>query len=454
MSWNTVTQDDQDGVRLKNWQNDGLLSLSGPQIGLQTMKNQPRVREGRRENPGQGSNKVVSAVGTSEATNRHQASKSDPMPTSSLSVCNLHWSYFLLTFPDFLLNIFTSIYLFIYIYTHIEYSNFNVISVQTCFSGWPDLEPKLEKPYLYINEYLNISGTISWSDGFHWKNPNGRNEAFLDGRRKFRSQTSSNMDRWKAEVGRVREEKRRRKRKSQKKEDPGARKGRKVAKHCVFPMICGSGGSKSRLAKAAGAEPAGQMRDEKLHAVVAQVKMHKAPHARTTFGNWDVEKVHTIVARSTFPSQNIQSPPAPDHFWKLRCRKSARRCGAKHISKSKGEKHHMLGPLLDVQMSFRVAGARDCAPCQKWAKREGFVAFPKTMAGVGHLKRICKDAFSVAGAVQATSSSELLGGPGADFLRGVAFWSIRSSGLLRWFCVTGAALRMTWHHFFVAGAVV
>ena len=33
---------------------------------------------------------------------------------------------------------------------------------------------------------------------------------------------------------------------------------------------CGSGGSKSRLAKAAGAEPAGQMRDEKLHAVVAR----------------------------------------------------------------------------------------------------------------------------------------------------------------------------------------
>ena len=71
-----------------------------------------------------------------------------------------------------------------------------------------------------------------------------------------------------------REEKRRRKkikkRKPPKKEDPGARKGRKVAKHCVFPMICGPGGSKSRLAKAAGAEPAGQMRDEKLHAIVAK----------------------------------------------------------------------------------------------------------------------------------------------------------------------------------------
>ena len=62
-------------------------------------------------------------------------------------------------------------------------------------------------------------------------------------------------------MGRVREEKRRReKRMSQKKEDAGARKDRKVAIHYVFPMICGSGGSKSRLAKAAGAEPSGQMR--------------------------------------------------------------------------------------------------------------------------------------------------------------------------------------------------
>ena len=57
---------------------------------------------------------------------------------------------------------------------------------------------------------------------------------------------------------------------SQKREAAGARQGSKVAKHCVFPMFCGSGGSKSRLAKAEGAEPAGQMKDEKLHAVVAR----------------------------------------------------------------------------------------------------------------------------------------------------------------------------------------
>ena len=89
-------------------------------------------------------------------------------------------------------------------------------------------------------------------------------------------------------------------------------------------MICGSGGSKSRLAKAAGAKPAGQTRDEKLHAV---------------------------VARSTFPSQNVQNTPLSDHFWKLRCRKSARRCSAKHISKSKCTKHLSIGPLLEVAMS-------------------------------------------------------------------------------------------------------
>ena len=55
---------------------------------------------------------------------------------------------------------------------------------------------------------------------------------------------------------------------SQKKQDAAARKGEKVAIHCVFPRVCGFEGSKSRLAKAAGAEPFGQMRAE--HAVVAR----------------------------------------------------------------------------------------------------------------------------------------------------------------------------------------
>ena len=63
------------------------------------------------------------------------------------------------------------------------------------------------------------------------------------------------------------------------------------------------------------------------------------------------EKLHAVVAGSTFRSQNVQDTPFSDHFWKLRCRKSARRCGAKHMSKSKCTKHTRFGPLLEVEMS-------------------------------------------------------------------------------------------------------
>ena len=68
-------------------------------------------------------------------------------------------------------------------------------------------------------------------------------------------------------------------------------------------MFCGSGGSTSRLAKAVGAEAGGQMRDEKLH---------------------------PFVVRSTVRSKKYQKLTGSDHFWNLRCQKSARHCGAKH----------------------------------------------------------------------------------------------------------------------------
>ena len=59
--------------------------------------------------------------------------------------------------------------------------------------------------------------------------------------------------------------------------------------------------SRSRLAKAAGAEPSGQMRDEKLHAVVARSTFRSQnvqdTQLRSTFGSCDVEKVHAVVAR-------------------------------------------------------------------------------------------------------------------------------------------------------------
>ena len=108
-------------------------------------------------------------------------------------------------------------------------------------------------------------------------------------------------------------------------------------------LTCGFGGLKSRLAKTAGAEPSGQMPS----------------------GQMRDEKLHAFVARSTCRSQTVQTTIGSDHFWKLRCRKSAHHGGAKHMSKSKCTKHRMYAPLLDVEASFGVAGARDCAPCQK-----------------------------------------------------------------------------------------
>ena len=71
--------------------------------------------------------------------------------------------------------------------------------------------------------------------------------------------------RWK-ESEKRREEERRperervRRKKMQVREKVG--KSRNTVFFHVFRMICGSGGSTSRLAKAAGAEPAGQMKDE------------------------------------------------------------------------------------------------------------------------------------------------------------------------------------------------
>ena len=69
-----------------------------------------------------------------------------------------------------------------------------------------------------------------------------------------------------------------------------------------------------------------------------QVKMCKTHHGRTTFGSSDVEKVHAVVARSTFRSQNVQSTSASDHFWKLRCRKKVHAVVARSTFRSQNAK--------------------------------------------------------------------------------------------------------------------
>ena len=168
-------------------------------------------------------------------------------------------------------------------------------------------------------------------------------------RRKFRSQTSDNMDRWKAEQGRGREKRKIRREKirrekSQNKEDADARKGRKVARNIMFFQWFGAPegrkvGSLKRRVRSQLARWEMKICTPLWREGHFEVKMYKTPQCRTTFGSSDVEKVHAVVARSTFPSQNVQNTSVSDDFWKFRCRKSACRCGAKHISKSKCTKH-------------------------------------------------------------------------------------------------------------------
>ena len=81
-----------------------------------------------------------------------------------------------------------------------------------------------------------------------------------------------------------------------------------------------------------------------------QVKMHKTPHSRSHFGSSDVQKWHAAVARSTFASENAQNTSLSELFWKFRCSKMPRGCGAKRICKSNCVKHLIVGAILEVPM--------------------------------------------------------------------------------------------------------
>ena len=299
-----------------------------------------------------------------------------------------------------------------------------------------------------------------------------------------------------------------RKRKHQKKEDQSAQKGRKVVKHVVFPMCCGSGGSKSWLAK----------RSKKItrlwREAHLEVKMLKTPRVRSTFGRsavkkcrrlwreaafqilenisgsehfwelsyWRNAKAHAAAAPSRFRSENVKNNSASELFWKLSCSKSARGCCTKHISKPKWWKHHMFAPLLksargcgakhllksnvlkidglgplfilfEVRMRLCMAGAMDSTPRKQWAKRVWFCGSFKNDGRRGTLEEELQRCISC-GRHNTREISIRVGRPGPWFHETVAFWSIGSSGLLRWFCVTGAALRMTWPPSFVASAIL
>ena len=107
----------------------------------------------------------------------------------------------------------------------------------------------------------------------------------------------------------------------------------------------------------------------------------------------EMSKKWTPLWRSTFRSQNLQNTRGADHFWHLRCRKSASSCGAKHISKSKCTKHTTFGPLLEVPMwkkctplwreaQFEVKSAKNW---RVWSTFWTFRCFVWQAQGIVHL---------------------------------------------------------------------
>jgi len=194
-----------------------------------------------------------------------------------------------------------------------------------------------------------------------------------------------------------------------------------------------------------------------------EVKMYKTYHVRTTFGSWDVEKVHAVEANfevKMYKTQHIT--PFSDHFWKLRCRKSARCWGAKHMSKSKCTKHKGFGPLLEVEMSkkctplwreahFEVKmlkalhvratfGRSDVVSrgrrkglwtLSKVSKTSGFCGISENDGRRGKFEEDLQRCIFRGRRSTRDMFIRAVRGSGADFLRGVAFWSLRSSDLLR-----------------------
>ena len=133
----------------------------------------------------------------------------------------------------------------------------------------------------------------------------------MDGRRKFRSLTSDNMQSWKSRVEMS----------SQQKEDQHAcrvtrkkvhvRKMLGTSRIAVFsqwfvvPDVRKVASLKRRVRRYLFSRQVknGTPLWRKAH---LQVKMHKTPHSRSHFGSCDVQKWHAAVAKSTFGSENAK----------------------------------------------------------------------------------------------------------------------------------------------------
>ena len=125
---------------------------------------------------------------------------------------------------------------------------------------------------------------------------------------------------------------------------------------CFSNVLC-SGGSKSGLTKAAGAEPSGQMRNQKLPFLWREARFEnntlKTSHSRSTFGSWDLrcrKSAHTMFGallalemfRTCTPlwrearfEVKGKNPTCSDHFWTLNRHFAWHEQGILHLAQNK-----------------------------------------------------------------------------------------------------------------------
>ena len=231
----------------------------------------------------------------------------------------------------------------------------------------------------------------------HPHHPNPINSGIIEGSLEVKLPTL-----WtdgKAEVGRVREEKSRREKIREEKEWEEKEREERRCRCAKSQWFVAPEGRKVGSLKWAGAEPCGQ--DERWKVArrcgakhISKSKCTKHTNIGPLLEVVMSKKCTPLWRKAHLEVKSVKKLTVSEHFWKLRCRKSARHClRDAHFertplwARSTFPSQHVKSTTCSDQFwRFRCGFARGSSSCQKWAKREGFVACPKKMAGGGHLQ--------------------------------------------------------------------
>ena len=157
------------------------------------------------------------------------------------------------------------------------------------------------------------------------------------------------MDRWKAEMGRVREKRRVEKRRVEERRAEERRSERERVRRKKMQVREKIGKSRNTVFFQWFVAPEGRKVGSLKRSHLArwamknctplwreahfQVKMYKAPLSRTTLASWDVEKVHAVVARSTFRVKMLKTRGVRTTFGRWDVVSPGRRKGLCTLSK-------------------------------------------------------------------------------------------------------------------------